>query len=102
MDKYTESTSIIDSHVGHYMTAYAVEWCLDNGWSPDDLADIRSATAAYMRDGQAMDDDLWEILHDALNDAEEWATENLTDDNHYFGNDPDIGDWGVWEIDDEV
>lgn len=99
MTKYTEPTSIIDSHVGHYITCEALEWCLDNGWEPDDVDDIRHNIHLY-REGAQHVDYAAEILYDALNDAEDWATDSLTNNGMYFGTHPDIGDWGCWPIDD--
>lgn len=46
-------------------------------------------------------DDLFEVLVSALDDAEEWLTENAAPEGFYFGSHPDIGDWGMWADEDD-
>lgn len=112
MDKFTEPTTIIDSHYGRYITAYALEWCIKQGWpanGTEDLENIKRAIAAD-REGThtftAVDaadwQDAYDWLTDAINDAEDWATEHLAGQDLYFGSHPDIGDWGCWPIDEEL
>lgn len=103
----------VDSWWGHYQSAHIVRIARHLGWQPEPMTIqgspheqtqtqandwVDELAAHYIDHGDSgIDPELW---HDIVQEAEDWVNDNHTPEDHYFGHHPDIGDIGVWPIED--
>jgi hypothetical protein len=80
-----------------------VQLALNQGWDPDDRTDLeRLVQRVNTHMGMSLISlDEYEILSDAHNDAEEWLNDHCVPEGYWFGHHPDLGDMGVWEMEEE-
>ena len=103
----------IDSHWGHYQSVRALEIALDLGWVPNGYTkeEVYARIEAYdkneiptLMNGKPLEEneaDASEHIYWLFEEAEEWINDNAVPDNHWFGHHPDLGDIGVWEVDED-
>lgn len=90
--------SYIGAPMGHYQSAYIVELAQQLGW-PDEYPDETAALRAKYPDLDPETSEL-EIWQETVDDAEQWINDNLVPEGYWFGHHPDLGDVGVWHLED--
>lgn len=93
----------IDSHWGHYQSQRIVEMANELGW-PDPNPYETSLLLTHYPDLDELEGTIanpHEVWDDVVQEAETYINEHHVPTDHYFGHHPDIGDVGVWEIEDE-
>jgi len=88
----------IDSHWGHYQSVRIVEIARELGWTPEDVEEVDNYAIAYNETGNCDNADIW---YEMVDEAEQYINENHVPDGYWFGHHPDMGDCGVYPIDDE-
>jgi hypothetical protein len=127
----TEAEVLVDGWWGHYQTSQALLIAIALGWpgaDEEDLACVHALALTYLLKGGYVEEDharqhrrearlpdvsggallgladfdLLETLSSALDDAENWLTENLAPDGFYYGSHPDSSDWGMWPQEEDL
>lgn len=103
MPEQLETGTHFDSHWGIYQTPMTVQLALNLGWEPSDRADLDLivSRANHMMGMSVIEEWEHDILEEAYNEAEEWINDNCVPEGYWFGHHSDLGDIGVWEIEDE-
>ena len=102
----TESTMLepgcyIDSHWGHYQSQRIIEMAMDLGWpdpAPKETANLLSQYPDLDLDDNPNAADIW---YDIVDEAEEYINDRHVPEGYWFGHHPDMGDVGVYPIEDE-
>lgn len=97
----------IDSHWGHYQTPRTLEIALDLGWDPNGytINEVRVRIEHYNNGSvppyEETLEDASEHIYWLQDEAESYINDNHVPPNHWFGHHSDLGDVGVWPIDEE-
>lgn len=96
-----EPGTYIDSAWGHYQTPRTIELALDLGWEPaDEFEDwVRNLIERY-NDNDLSDDEA-DAIYETADEAIDWINDTQVPEGHWFGHHPDIGDVGVWELEED-
>ena len=94
-----ETGTHIDSHWGHYQGQRIIELANALGW-PDPEPKITEQLLAKYPDLDPKKDEQW-YWDESVQEANDWIDENCTPEGYWFGHHADIGDVGVWEIEEE-
>lgn len=70
----------IDGHWGHYGLARLIEIANNHGYEKD-----ASMAADYLYNGFEPEDDRFEWIHEASEEAESWMNENIAPEGYCFG-----------------
>lgn len=112
-----EPGTYIDSHWGHYQSARVIELARELGWQPDEegrynhelpLPEYHAQAAEevdhlaeyYLANGDVPHDVDYEVFYEIVMEAEAYLN-TLCPSNHWFGHHADIGDVGVWELEEQ-
>lgn len=94
MNALPEPGCYVDSHWGQYATARAVQVALEQGWDDSEARDLAARHLAAMGPSTepGLNEDEFERLVQACDDAEAWLNDQPRPDGHYWGwNDGDFG-----------
>lgn len=97
-DKPIDGSLYPSSEGANQMAQDAIHFAMQYGFRPD----LSEVPIEGEEDDYPLVDRDYEFILELMDEAEQFMNGHFSDDKHFWGNQPDLSDWGYWDIPQEV